>query len=1114
MNTIRFFSQKTKPHGKPEEKGVALLTVLALLSIFALILVGFTYTLRMEEITVQRYATTVNVHEFAEAAIQGVLSQVEKDLDPSKEHIVLGRPQPRYVSLLDPWAVGYAGRVGDNLTYDARSHLVDNRPLPNRRRIVRVYPTPIPLGIDEDPEGDVTGTNLDLTGIRQTTSAAKGDGAPGLKGIDDNLDGNVDDDGQSDMTEDDDEDWQVNEDGYDLRRPDNQGAVPFPPGTGYDADGDSLGVFDENAKININVVGNNYGIGGGFTYNLGLSPAELDLPLFLYNRIVNYRTSSGSNRTFNLKQAEELAMNIVNLRYGSVSDGGKSLRYPGVEKVDDNGNNNPRIVTVKEYSDAYRTSQFDGEPFAVTGDGVDNDEDGLYNEEDERYIGPSTVNTAGSGINGPINSNPEKAEDFRPGNKIDDDGDGYIDEQNEGIDDPSEFSVFNPKGDDRPYSTVDDLLLVGLMRNTQNAAIDPKNEMLPTLFEILRDSTTIYSQSDEISGPLSGKNNEIAKINPNLSANWRASDIWDEGSSKRENRSDFQYSPPVRLEDLLAIQVDNDGDWQSEAEPDVKNGVPNGEDDDGDGFIDETSDDWDGNFYPSGDFDGYGEPDVGSPSVAFNGQDDDGDGERRDEVRQSASQGIVGRLRVLGEDRTRPRDEKDQEIRAGMVVEGDGVDSDGDNLIDDDGDFNHDHLLSYDPEWHVSEDAYGDLSADGYPGIGGDPEQEGEDSAEGDIVKERKLNNDATAKHRTSFADDDGDSFADFYDPQVLGAMYAPELDGVDNDGDGEVDEIGERYIACFDDDEDGRMDEDPPEFQIALNLLDFVDAWAPFKVANDPDVMRALGSNKDDAVLADPVTRRSFDLFTTRQREFAMHPRLLIGIDNRSRKRMDFTEQMRMLLPNPPQTGMSTSYEGVEAIRINEVMAKPVIRLEAEETLEEVTYDPDDRRKPLSIQPSSRFTLVSGNQDDGQKVSGSPNVQGPVDTNWGPIASGAAQGSAANPVPGYMFLPQGFRDTVHTFLPVVNMDILAPAFIFSVTNTQVPAANDPVKVGSQGVEEAVWVFENIPAGLYDVVIYLSPYHQYRPSEEVKYFFSGGSGRQEITFRSDHAYGAVGNFCG
>ena len=279
MKTKRMNPTPIESLKRQSESGVALLTVLALLSIFAVVLVGFTYTIRMEEQTIQMYADSINVQEATEAAIQGVLAQVARDLDPAKPHILLGRRQPRYVSLLDPWAMGYGGRVGARTTYDARSHLLDIRPekvLP--RQGLTMLPTPIPRGVDEDPVGDVTGRKrIGMEGM--------GDNSPGLAGIDDDLDGEVD----GGLNEkDDDEDYRVDEDGPDQRRPDKSGIYYFPPGTGYDSDGDRLGVFDESAKININFAGNNFGQNGGHTYNLGVNPAELDLPLFIYNRVVRY----------------------------------------------------------------------------------------------------------------------------------------------------------------------------------------------------------------------------------------------------------------------------------------------------------------------------------------------------------------------------------------------------------------------------------------------------------------------------------------------------------------------------------------------------------------------------------------------------------------------------------------------------------------------------------------------------------------------------------------------------------------------------------------------------------------------------------------------------------
>ncbi|MBZ0257696.1 hypothetical protein K8I31_16650, partial [bacterium] len=549
----------------------------------------------------------------------------------------------------------------------------------------------------------------------------------------------------------------------------------------------------------------------------------------------------------------------------------------------------------------------------------------------------------------------------------------------------------------------------------------------------------------------------------------------------------FQYSPPLRIEDLLSLQVDQDNDWQLEAEPDVLNGKPNGIDDDGDGFVDEPSDDWDGNFYPSGDFDGFAEADVGSPMTLENGIDDDQDGNTRDQA--TNSEDVDGRMRRLPVDpndhTSRPRDETEIEVRSGMVVEGNGQDDDKDGLVDDLGDFNGDALLAYDPEWHVSEDSWGDQSGDGYPGLGADIDAD-ENSAEGDIIAEPQRRDDLVV---TSFADDDWDGYADFYDPQVLAAMYAPEMDGLDNDGDGAVDEVGERYIAAYDDDEDGRYDEDPPEFQIALNLYDYIDTWAPYTPTEDPDVRQLLSKNEDDVVLSDPVTFQTFNLYSSRQRAFRMHPRLFAGPNRGSRDIDLFDEEMRLMLPNPPQLGMKVQFEGVESIRINEVMAKPVIRLEMEDVLATLEYDPNDPSvSPTATLKRGRFVPErSGIGDDGQI----PLAGYPIDTSW-----------ALNPNPAtgksfpHLFLPNGFVNTFNPMFSIANLDAMAPAVIFMVTNVKPQPLADK-RIGTQP-EIATWKFENIPAGYYDVVVYLHPSDGLNPL--VNYYFNSN---KPIPMKSD-----------
>ncbi|MDP8245843.1 MAG: hypothetical protein P9L94_17300 [Candidatus Hinthialibacter antarcticus] len=1084
MMSDRNTAQSIQPRRRDSERGVALLTVTALLTIFAAIMAGFVYTIRMEEFTVQNYAASVNVEEAAESAVQGVLAQLADDLDPTKQHDVMGRLQPRYVSQLDPWYIGYQGKANNNISYDASAFMLDSRPstVVNRTGI-KFVPTPIPRGIDEDPRGDVTGS-------RALGQSGRGDGKPGLGGIDDNQDGIVDDGGDDLLSSsDDDEDFRVDEDQPDRRRD----GLFFPNGTGYDNDGDLVGVFDESSKINLNYAGNNSGLDGSYVYNQGVHPNELDLPVFLYNRVVSY-TRNNSVRTFSSSEAQQLARYIVNFRNGSASDGGQTNSKPGRESFDDNNNNSPTILDIQKMSNVFDTQTFNGEPFAIVGNNLDDDDDGLTNEEDETYIGATTISTSGSPISQAIDQKQGNLDQFRPGNKIDDDGDGFIDEEDEGIDDPSEFNVYRPKGDDRPFSTHEDLNLLTFI-NGDTGGVPPRIQSPPpSLFKILRDSTTIWSQSDEISGPLSSGFNEVGKINPNAGYNWRAQDTWTQGGSSSgiDIIADFQYSPPLRIEDLFALQVDQDNDWQPEAESDVLNGKPNGIDDDGDGLVDEPSDDWDGNFYPSGDFDGFAEPDVGSPLTLENGIDDDQDGSLEDEARGGDDND--GRLRRLPLDQNedsfdgRYRNENDREFRSGMNIEGNGQDDDKDGLVDDLGDFNGDGLLAFDPEWHVSEDAWGDLSGDGFPGLGADIDAD-EDTPEGDIIAEPQRRDDMVV---TNFADDDYDGYADFYDPQVLAAMYAPEMDGVDNDSDGEVDEVGERYIAAYDDDEDGRMDEDPPEFQIALNLFDSIDTWAPYTPTEERDVRQLLGKSEDDIVLSDPVTRQTFNLFSSRQRAFRMHSRLLAGPNRGSRELELFEEQMRLLLPNPPQTGMEITFEGVESIRINEVMAKPVIRLEMEDVFESIEYDPTNPSiRPVATMKRNRFEpgrRGGGFQDDGQI----PLPNYPVDTNWG---------LAPSPITGetfpHMFLPNGFVNTFNPVFSLANLDAMAPATIFMVTNVR-PQLLIDTTIGIQP-EIATWNFENIPEGYYDVVIYLHPKHELNPL--VSYYFNGS--RAPFPVKSD-----------
>ncbi|HOE12559.1 MAG TPA: hypothetical protein PKJ23_14165, partial [bacterium] len=680
---------------------------------------------------------------------------------------------------------------------------------------------------------------------------------------------------------------------------------------------------------------------------------------------------------------------------------------------------------------------------------------------------------------------------FRLGDRIDNDGDGVIDEPDEGIDEPDEFTPNSPRGDDHPFATLDE--------------IDMLSQIGPLTLTKIDNFATVYSEADEISQSLSAEGIEFLKLNPNLLSNWTTTDT-------QEVASQFQYGPKLTVRDFFAMQVDNDGDWQAIGEG-PGNGIDergdgltddkigdgiNQKDDDGDGLIDEPGDDWDRNGYPSADFDRYGEPDVGAPYYIGNSMDDDRDGQT-DEGKNSEDR-EDHRLREVGDD-DRPREESNRgDLLAGMVQEGNGVDDDGDGVIDDTGDSNGDWMISYDPEWHLNEDPSGDANDDGYPGIGVSTKAP-EGTAAGDLAEERqstKLRTQNTNDRLTSFSDDDGDGYADFRDPQVIAAMYRADGDLVDNDGDGEVDELGERYVAAWDDDEDGRMDEDPPEFQFILNMADYIDQPFPMPVSGDPDVQAVLGLQPEDLVLVDPPTVFTFErgITSTRQRAFEFNPQLLSG-PNRQQKAL-LENEIELLLPNPPEVTNRVTYRGVEGVRINEALVKPMIRLEAEQTLTSLQDDGQGGYVWTTNGPNGRFVVGSGSDDDG--VYGSVGGTNIKDTNW------------SNSI---LVRPRGFQNTVlpYSSLTAAGLyDSMAPSIVFAVTNTQVVTAQGGE--GSEGggtgggggsgvgseAEMATWIFENVPPGVYDVVLYLDPLDFLRG--EVEYYINS----ERVLMRSDFFY--------
>ena len=291
----------------------------------------------------------------------------------------------------------------------------------------------------------------------------------------------------------------------------------------------------------------------------------------------------------------------------------RHTRSPGVAG-DDDGDNSKDIKSVIPISEGFEKVNLENDYkiHLVTGNKKDDDDDGLYDEEDERYIGASYEANGQFPHRIPAAndlSENELLNDFRLGDRIDNDGDGIIDEPDEGIDEPDEFRLDLPRGDDHPFATLDDVTLV--------------SQVGPSLLKMIEHSATVYSEADQISPSLSANNADFLRINPNLLSNWDAQDT-------QTSIAEFQYGPNMIVSNLFALHVDNDSDWQafgegpgngvdergdSNKDSDLGDGI-NGKDDDGDGLIDEPSDDWDGNGYPSADFDRYGEADVGAPLLS------------------------------------------------------------------------------------------------------------------------------------------------------------------------------------------------------------------------------------------------------------------------------------------------------------------------------------------------------------------------------------------------------------------------------------------------------------------------------------------------------------------
>ncbi|MBE7561010.1 hypothetical protein HS125_19505 [bacterium] len=395
---------------------------------------------------------------------------------------------------------------------------------------------------------------------------------------------------------------------------------------------------------------------------------------------------------------------------------------------------------------------------------------------------------------------------------------------------------------------------------------------------------------------------------------------------------------------------------------------------DNDGDWNPDRDDHNGNGRPDGDWASGPESDTFNPLFSSDGIDNDRDG------------------------------------RVDEPGEGNGQDDDRDGLIDDDGDINGDGNVGYDPEWGVNEDPWGDANGDGYPGVQG--------------------------------IDDDGDGGTDFNDPEVKRALDAIALlgwanDGIDNDWDGLTDEFGEPYLAAWDDDEDGRFDEDPPEYPYLVNLVDYIDQ--PVGNFDPPTIARLYGYSGRH--VSYPFQRFAAFLGTTPDQL----PIPLTSPADGGLPPMREGDTSGIPYLNLNHVGV---YTGLEGVRLNEIMSAPVIHLEAENA--------------DTFEDSRDFT--EGAADDTLPTG----TQYWYDTSWSretterSLAGGALR---ITPYKRELYDANAPRAVNRAYYRVINDPYKKPA-------SEPPSPSDRP---NPQPERARWTWENVPEGVYDVVITTGP---------------------------------------
>jgi hypothetical protein len=309
---------------------------------------------------------------------------------------------------------------------------------------------------------------------------------------------------------DDDEDGQSDEDGRDF---------DLPWGEGLDADDDELGVVDESAKLNINWSGN-LSFEGYHRHHQGATTFEIDPTMYFIARGVSVNT------------ATQLTRNLVLFRHGlrsTANMGNLNAMAPGLALVDDNGNDSSIIVGIED-----ETLNTDAE--RVAGDGVDNDGDLLIDEPDELFIGGNS-----------IPGKPVVGDDQRQiyGDGIDNDADGDVDEVNEGVDEPAEYHPDALRGDDNLFDTLEKLRLVPA---AAGATFSDTYYGSVTYYQLLKDYLSVYSSSRPLNPDLEARRQAIYI---NLLSNYTP---WADASR------------PLTIEEILSLQVDNDGDWRAKSQ--------------------------------------------------------------------------------------------------------------------------------------------------------------------------------------------------------------------------------------------------------------------------------------------------------------------------------------------------------------------------------------------------------------------------------------------------------------------------------------------------------------------------------------------------------------------